>query len=150
MPRQQISSFTGLAVDRDGTVTDMCDATGTLYNVGTAIPATAAQMGGILCNPVGTRVRYLYRANADYGNVVGGAGLMTITQATIKKVMAISVCVHGTSASLVKGNAWFSWAQSVASPTSNGSTLRIYGWRGASGISAATRPASIAMMIVGT
>ena len=150
MARQQISTFSGLAVDRDGTVTDVCDASGALYNVGTVLPSTAAQMGGILCNPVGTRVRYLYRANINYGNVVGGAGLHTLRQATIVKVMAVSVCARGTSASLKKGLGWFSWAQSNASGTGNGSTLRIYGWRGATGTKAATRGASIGVMMLGT
>lgn len=150
MPRQQISTFSGLAVDRDGTVTDVCDASGVLRSLGTALSGSAGQHGGILCNPVGTRVRYLYRANMTYGNNVGGAGLETIKQATIKKVMAVSVQVHGTAASAVIGNAWFSWAQTNLSPTDNGSTLRIYGWRGASGMSAATRGASISIMMIGT
>jgi len=146
-----MTSFTGIAVDRDGTVTDMCDATGVLYNVGTEIPATAAQMGGILCNPVGTRVRYLYRANMTYGNNVGGgAANEQFKQATIMKVMAVSVQVHGTSASKAIGNAWFSWAQTNLSTTTHGSTLRIYGYRGASGIAAASRGASISIMMIGT
>ena len=134
-----------LANDGNDTSRVAFSASGQAHQWGTAVTPTGAAVNGLVYSPVGTAVKYLYRENVDYGH----AAVKAIRQATIKKVMACNIHVRGTSASLTVGNAWFAWAQTNASAAGAGSTLRVYGWRGASGISAATRVASIGVFMLG-
>jgi len=149
MARKVITTFSGLAVEAaNGTVRDICDATGYLYHKGTKITVNATLWQAPLYSPVGTAVKYLYRENIDYG------GSSTIykqfRQATIKKVLSCQAHVHGTSASVTKGNCFFSWREINSAPTTVGSTLRLYGMRGATGMSSATRVASCSVLMLGT
>jgi hypothetical protein len=80
----------------------------------------------------------------------GRTSSKSIRQATIKDVHAVSMHVCGRSASLLQGNCWLSWTEQNAAQGTVGSTLIIYKYRGASNTPvAATRPASISMVIIG-
>lgn len=149
MARANKTTFSGLAVeDADGTVRDVCDATGYLYHKGTKVTVNATLWQAPLYSPVGTAVKYLYRENVNYGG--SSTIYKQLRQATIVKVLSCQTHVHGTSASVAKGNAWFSWREINSAPTTAGSTLRLYGFRGATGTSSATRAASVSVLMLGT
>jgi hypothetical protein len=151
MPRSQISTFSGLAVDNGGTVRDVCDATGNLYHLGTKITATAAELNninsGVYVAGGSAQLKMLYRTGKTLR--AGAAIYDDIRQGTLLSVYSVHIHVNGAGASTY-GRAYFSWRQVNASTTGAGSTLRVYPCRAATnGEVTASRSTTVGMMIIG-
>lgn len=151
MARKVTTTTSGLSVDNDGTVRDVCDASGQLYQLGTKLTASAAALNnvtsGVYVAGGSSQLKMLYRTAKAFR--AGAAIYDDIRQATLKSVYAAYITANGAAAS-TRGTFYYGWRQVNASTTGNGSTLRVYPNRAATnGEVTASRSTTVSMMILG-